>query len=152
MRERTGVVVNLDYRPSDAVKLYLRGTYSKFTDHETRDQNRVDSLFAGTTNRYTTGTTSGDFANARPSVLIRLRNEDDNTKSISGGGAFKTGGGQLDISAAWARAIKNDPLRSEFNFRGNTTARTSAAGRSISGTYDISGDTPLFVAPRRTTR
>jgi TonB-dependent receptor len=148
-RERTGVVVNLDYHPSDAVKLYLRGTYSKFTDHETRDQNRVDSLptvtnAAGVVTRgYSSGTTSGSFINARPSILIRLRNEDDNTKSISGGGAFKTGGGgQLDVSAAWARAIKNDPLRSEFNFRGNTTARP--AGRSISGTYDVTSSPYLF--------
>lgn len=145
VRERTGVVVNLDYRPTDAIKLYLRGTYSKFTDHETRDQNRVDSLFAGNVNRYTTGTTSGTFDNARPSVLVRLRNEDDNTRSISGGGTFKFGGSQLDVSGAWARAVKNDPLRSEFNFRGNTTARTSAAGRSISGTYDVTSSPYLFV-------
>jgi TonB-dependent receptor len=143
VRERTGVVVNLDYRPTDDIKLYLRGTYSKFTDHEFRDQNRVDSLVY-------TGTTSGTFT-GRPSVLIRLRNEDDNTKSISGGGTFKLGGSQLDISGAWARAIKDDPLRSEFNFRGNTTARVNPvtgvanpAGRNITGTYDLTQSPYLF--------
>ncbi|MBW8753141.1 MAG: TonB-dependent receptor [Sphingomonadales bacterium] len=145
-RERTGIVVNLDYHASDAVKLYLRGTYSKFTDHEFRDQNRVDSLAYSST-------TSGTFT-GRPSVLIRLRNEDDNTKSISGGGTFKTGnGGQLDISGAYASAIKNDPLRSEFNFRGNTTSRTTSAGavnptgRNITGTFDLSTSPYLFSAP-----
>ena len=33
IRKRTGFVLNLDYRPSDDVKLFLRGTYSKYSDN-----------------------------------------------------------------------------------------------------------------------
>lgn len=124
-RKRTGYVLNLDYRPTDAIKLFLRGTYSKFSDNEARDQNRVDSLVY-------TGTTSGTYR-GRPSILIRRRIEDDNTKSVSGGGSFKFGGGsQLDLSGAYARAVKDDPLRSEFNFRGSATG-----ANSVTGSYDV---------------
>ncbi len=131
-RERTGIVLNLDWHPSDAVKLYARGTYSKFTDHEIRDQDRVDSIAY-------TGATSGTYR-GRPSLLVRLRDEDDNTKSVSGGGTFDLGSAKLDVSGAWARAIKDDPLRSEFNFRGSAT---SAAG-SVTGTFDVTQSPYLF--------
>lgn len=122
IRKRTGFVLNLDYRPSDAVKLFLRGTYSKFSDSEFRDQNRADQLV------YSSTAATGTFA-GRPSILIRRRNEDDNTKSVSGGGSFKFGDSQLDIAGAYASAVKDDPLRSEYNFRGS--------GGAITGTYDL---------------
>jgi len=38
-RTRLGIVGNFDWRPSDDVKLYVRSSYSKYQDHETRDQN-----------------------------------------------------------------------------------------------------------------
>jgi len=136
VRKRTGFVLNLDYRPSDAVKLFLRGTYSKFSDNEFRDQNRVDSF------TYTGGAT-GTFT-GRPSILIRRRIEDDNTKSVSGGGSFKFGDSQLDIAGAWASAVKDDPLRSEFNFRGNTNTSGNNI-RSVAGTYDITTAPYTFV-------
>jgi hypothetical protein len=40
-RTRLGVVGNFDWRSSSDVKLYLKTSYSKFEDHETRDQNRL---------------------------------------------------------------------------------------------------------------
>jgi len=131
VRKRTGFVLNLDYRPSDAVKLFLRGTYSKFSDNEFRDQNRADQLVFSSTG--TTGTFTG-----RPSILIRRRIEDDNTKSVSGGGSFKFGDSQLDIAGAWASAVKDDPLRSEYNFRGS--------GGAIGGTYDLTTGPYTFEA------
>ena len=123
-RKRTGVVLNLDYHPSADIKLFVRGTYSKYADNETRDQNRVDSITY-------TGTDTGTYR-GRPSVLVRRRAEDDNTKSISGGGSFRIGETTLDLTGAWASAEKNDPLRSEFNFRGS-----ASGANSVTGTYDI---------------
>lgn len=125
VRTRAGVVVNLDWRASPDVKLYLRGTYSRFQDHEIRDQNRVDSIVY-------TGTESGTYV-GRPSILIRKRDEDDNTKSLLGGANVRLGAGTLDLTGSYARAVKNDPLRSEFNFRGSATGASSA-----SGSFDLS--------------
>ncbi len=124
VRERIGLVGNFDWHPSDDVKLYLRSSYSRFTDNERRDQNRADQLV------YTPSTaTTGTFA-GRGSVLIRRRNEKDNTKSIELGGDFGfAGGGKLSVAGTFTRAIKDDPLRSEFNFRGGSN--------SVVGTFDL---------------
>ena len=153
VRKRTGYVVNLDYRPSDAVRLFLRGTYAKFSDNEFRDQNRVDSLcyYSGVGTCGFTAATAPANPNTfrgRPSILIRRRIEDDNTKSVSGGGSFRFGGGaQLDLAGAYASAVKDDPLRSEFNFRGSATG-----ANSVVGTYDLStGPYTFTVSPPFTT-
>ncbi|MBN8816207.1 MAG: TonB-dependent receptor [Sphingomonas sp.] len=151
VRKRTGFVLNLDYRPTDAIKLFLRGTYSKYSDNEFRDQNRVDSLCyysGGTTCGFTTAPANANSFRGRPSILIRRRIEDDNTKSVSGGGSFKfDGGAQLDVAGAYASAVKIDNLRSEFNFRGSATG-----ANSVTGTYDISTSPYTFtVSPAFTT-
>jgi len=117
-RTRLGVVGNFDWHPSDDAKLYIRSSYSKFQDHETRDQNLL-SDFTGSED----GTTSGTAATT---ILVRHREEDDNTKSITLGGDFNIGGGQLSMSGGWTRATKIDPIRSEYTF----------AGPTVSATYD----------------
>ena len=136
VRKRTGAVLNLDWHPSTDVSLFLRATYSKFSDNEVRDQNRVDSFCYPTATNlcgYATLPTATNVLRGRPSILIRRRIEDDNTKSLSGGGIFRLGGGELSLTGAWASAVKNDPLRSEYNFRGSTTG-----ANSVTGTYDFS--------------
>jgi len=136
VRTRIGAVANFDYQPTDAVKLFARLSYSKFKDNERRDQNRADQLV------YTPATaTSGTFV-GRGSILIRRREEDDNTKSGQIGGNFDLGlGGKLELSGTYTRAIKNDPLRSEYNFR--------AASNSVTGTFSLTQSPYLlsFSAP-----
>jgi TonB-dependent receptor len=124
-RERAGLVGNFDWRPSDAVSLYLRSTYSKFQDHETRDRFRlpISSTITGQT------ATTGAFSKATGTRYVRRRDEDDNTKTISAGGEFRLPVGVLSLDAAWSRAEKTDPLRSEFQF---------ASGKTLTGTYDTS--------------
>ncbi len=135
-RTRLGIVGALDWHPTDAVKLYLRGTYSKFEDHEIRDQFIIDSP-SGYTNQTAT---SGTFK-ARGIVRVRKRDEDDNTKSLQLGGDFEIGGGTLSAVGAWSRAEKDDPLRSEYTFRTGSTALTV--------NYDLSSS-PYFFTPTAT--
>jgi TonB-dependent receptor len=126
-RTRLGVVGNFDWHASDTVKLYLRSSYSEFQDHETRDQNRVAVTSYGTTLKGT-GT-----------ILVRRRNENDNTKSLTLGGEFgQVAGGTLEVSGNWTRAEKKDPLRSEFTF-------TTGKG-ALTLNYDPS-TTPYTLAP-----
>lgn len=122
-RERTGVVGNFDWRPNDDVRLYLRTQYSKFTDHETRDRFRLP--IAGTITP--ANATTGAFTKATGTRYVRRRDENDNTKTVSTGGKFNVGAGKLSIDAAYSRAEKTDPLRSEFQF---------ASGKTLTGTYD----------------
>jgi len=132
-RIRKGVVLNLDWRPSDAVKLFLRGTLSRFDDNETRDQFIIDNQSAFTNQTATTGTFRG-----RGSVRVRRRQEVDNTKSVQGGGTFALGAATLDLAGGWTRAQKRDPLRSEYNFR--------TGGSALTVNYDVS-DTPYVFTP-----
>ena len=127
-RMRLGVVGNLDWHPSDDAKLYIRASYSKFTDHETRDQNLLAS-FTGEATGVNTG-------KAKTSILVRHREEDDNTKSLTAGGDFNVGGGKLSMSAGWTKAVKVDPIRSEYTF----------AGPSVNATFDGSTN-PYSLVP-----
>jgi TonB-dependent receptor len=110
-RTRLGIVGNFDWHPSDDVKLYIRSSYSKYEDNEVRDQN----LLAITDY-------SGGLSNLRatPTILVRRRIENDNTKSVTLGGDFNVAGGKLSMSGGWTRAEKVDPTRSEFTFTGPT--------------------------------
>ena len=125
VRERTGFVGNFDWRPTDDVQLYLRSSYSKFTDHENRDRFRLP--IAGTI--VSTSATTGSFTKATGTRYVRRRDEDDNTKTASVGGRFNLPVGHLDVDAAYSRAEKTDPLRSEYQF---------ATGKTMAGTYDTS--------------
>lgn len=124
VRERTGFVANFDWRPTDKIKLYLRGAFSQFNDHERRDRVVVDISKAAIV---PASATTGAFTKAADTDALRVRYEDDNTKVVSGGGAFDLPTGHLDVAAAYSRAIKKDPIRSEWVFK------TASA---ISGTYD----------------
>jgi TonB-dependent receptor len=132
-RTRKGAVLNLDWRPSDTTKIFLRGTYSAFDDNETRDQFIIDNQSAFTNQTATTAT----FRD-RGSVRVRRRQESDNTKSVQGGAEFAVGPGQLAISGGYARAQKRDPLRSEYNFR--------TGGTALTVNYDVS-DAPYDFVP-----
>jgi len=115
VRTRLGVVGNFDWRPSDTAQVYLRTSYSKFTDNEYRDQNIIEIGDADTFTDQTA--TSGAFEGAT-SIKMRRRRENDNTRSATLGGKVDLGPGHLDVSGSYARAIKLDPVRSEFTFNG----------------------------------
>ncbi len=132
-RTRLGIVGNFDWHPSDDVKLYVRSSYSKFTDNETRDQNRI----SGETGITSTDATTGLF-NATGTVLVRRREEVDNTKSATLGGEFALGNGTLEASGGYTRAVKTDPVRSEFTF---TTAKNA-----LTVDYDLGTDPYSFTA------
>ncbi|NKI98878.1 TonB-dependent receptor [Novosphingobium sp. SG707] len=131
-RTRLGLVGNFDWHPNERTKLYLRATYSEFQDHETRDQNRL----AVTAYDATTGAPS----KATATILVRRREENDHTTGLTLGGEFADlAGGTLEVSGGYSRAVKVDPVRSEFTF-------TTAKGGVTSLAYD--GSTyPYTLAP-----
>lgn len=113
-RTRLGIVGNFDWHPTDTAKLYIRSSYSKFQDHETRDQNLLSIASAVAADGSTTAGTA---------IQVRHREEDDNTKSVTLGGDFDSGAaGTLEASGGWTRAEKKDPIRSEFVFKGPTVS------------------------------
>lgn len=131
-RTRLGVVGNFDWHPNDRTKLFLRATYSEYQDHETRDQNRL----AVTAYDAATGVPT----KATATILVRRREENDHTTGLSAGGEFAdVAGGKLEVSGGYSRAVKVDPVRSEFTF-------TTAKGGVTSLNYDPS-TYPYTLAP-----
>ncbi|TPG56007.1 TonB-dependent receptor [Sphingomonas glacialis] len=137
-RTRYGVVGNFDWRPSSDVNVYLRTLYSTFKDHETRDQSRIEipvtyatTNAAGVTTQPTAAQqavnaaiSNGGTFSSRGTRFLRLRNEDDSTFSGELGGKFRFGGSELQVEGTYSKALKKDPLRSEFSFRTGSTALT----------------------------
>lgn len=149
-RERYGVVGNFDFRPSPEVQLFVRTLYSVFTDHEIRDQFRIEiptAVAVGTGAGYTpTGSGEGTFQRARGTRFVRSRDEDDNTFTVQAGGKFLIGQGELTAEGTYSKALKKDPLRSEFQFRSGTGLNTAAIGtQGIYGSYSgINTSFPVF--------
>ncbi|MFZ8255401.1 hypothetical protein ACO1K4_14675, partial [Staphylococcus aureus] len=56
--------------------------------------------------------------------FLRLRNEDDSTFTGELGGNFHFGTAELQVEGTYSKALKKDPLRSEFSFRTGSTALT----------------------------
>jgi TonB-dependent receptor len=130
-RTRLGIVGNFDWHPNASTKLFVRGSYSEFQDHETRDQNRL----AVTAYDATTGAPT----KATATILVRRREENDHTIGFSVGGDFADVlGGKLEVTAGYSRAVKVDPTRSEFTF---TTAKGAVAVAYDGATY------PYTLAP-----
>lgn len=145
-RTRYGVVGNFDWRPSSDVSLYLRTLYSTFKDHETRDQSRIEipvvappavpaaNATPAQVTAYNTALTAATTADAnianggtfsaRGTRFLRLRNEDDSTFTGEIGGRFHFGAAELEVQGTYSKALKKDPLRSEFSFRTGGTALT----------------------------
>lgn len=124
-RERTGGVVNLDWRPSDTVRTYARVLYSEFSDNETRAGFTVELDEDEITNQTAT---TGDFAAGESERALRFRQEDSNTFTASFGGEFDIGENLLNVEGTYTRAEKNDPFRNEWVF----------VAEDLTGSYDLS--------------
>src|SRR3546814_5244927 len=113
VRERTGLVANFDWRPTDTVRTYIRSLYSKFSDREDRfgfsvepdDDTIVDQA-----------ATTGRFGDAEAARDLKFRREDTSSFSATVGGDFDIGASLLNIEAGYTRATKRDPHRTEWSF------------------------------------
>ncbi|WP_185928817.1 hypothetical protein [Sphingomonas sp. IC081] len=93
-----------------------------------------------------TGDASGLMCTA--TTLVRHREEDDNTRSVTLGREFDdVAGGKLELSGGWTRATKDDPVRSEFTFTG-AKGKTAIDYDGSTDPYTmVAGDAALFARP-----
>lgn len=68
VRERIGGALALEWQPGPAVYMRLFGTYNRFKDNETRDENRLEPVGNVTNQTATTGT----FASGRNVINLNL--------------------------------------------------------------------------------
>lgn len=136
MRERIGGIVNLDWRPSDATRVYVRTIYDEFTDHEERDQFNF-ALVTGAPAPVVLSPTSIRFPNGRATRQYRQNDQTQKLYNVSPGAELKFGPVGLDLNYTYAHAQEHTPIRDDLEFR-------SAANQTA--TLDLGEARPLFSA------
>lgn len=154
-RKRLGGSLNLDWRASDSTKLYARGIYSQFSDHEYRG----DVTFIMSGDPRATTETSANFSSADGRIEVRRRMKDRFEKqkimSLTVGGETETGPWKLTYSGAYSKSTEKedgsvDPTRFRARFSG-TGANAVGLNFDYSDIrrplFDVTGNTTLFNNP-----
>lgn len=135
-RTRTGAVANFDWRPSTDVKTFMRFTYSKYEDSESRQHFGTGIPVTKPGNFSNQDEDSGTYTKGKNDRRVRTRAESTSTFSASTGGEFHFGGSQLNLEGTYSRARKLDPRRDEWTFKAS----------NIGGSY-VLDDYMVFVTP-----
>lgn len=112
-RLRKGLVANLEYRPNDSVKLYLRNLFNRFEDTEVQAET-IWAYREGDLENQTA--TSGTFTEGEGERLISERLEKQSIQTSSLGGEFVLGNWLLDASITYGEAEQDTPLDREWSF------------------------------------
>src|SRR5690606_35698261 len=119
-RERTGLNLNLDWRPDRDNSYYLRTLYTDFTDAETR-QNHIIPVGEGDIAGYdgdswtVEGIAADDFGRR-----LRYRTKAEDTFTASAGGMNRIGNSQLDYQLGWTKVRErvDDEVEMRFEYLG----------------------------------
>jgi TonB-dependent receptor len=128
LRERTGVFGNFEWRPTEAVRLYVNNTYTRYADDEQRDSTTFEYAL-GTLSAQTA--TGGRYSQGRGTLELRDRKVVQTLYNVSAGGEYSLGQLTLDGNLTFAQANEDTPKRIDWEFRSATGA--------FPNTYDASG-------------
>lgn len=132
-RERMAFTGAAEWRPTDETRLYARGTYSRFTDDEFRNQLLVlwgdGVLLPGATDQ------SASFRNIRVAKQIRHRIQRNEITTAEIGIERPLGKLDFDASVSIANSEQNYPRRDELLWR---TAALGTATAPLSYDYSSS--------------
>lgn len=130
-RERAGANLNLDWKPDEASRYYVRTLYTDFTDAETR-QNSILPFGEGSAAQQGDGTIlvdgldPGDF-----SRRVRWRTKAEDTAAVSAGGENRFDRVAIDYQLGHTRTRErvNDEVEARFEYAGDD----DLSARVISG-------------------
>jgi TonB-dependent receptor len=114
-RERIALTGALEFRPSPAHRVFVRGSYARFEDDEYR--NRLSILWAegvlqpGATDRTAT------FRNTRIEKQFRHRVQRNEIYTLTGGAEHDIGQARLDWNLGYTRSDQTYPRRNELLWR-----------------------------------
>ncbi|MEQ8404532.1 MAG: TonB-dependent receptor [Oceanicaulis sp.] len=120
-RERTSVVFNLDFDASESTELYLRTTFSEFSDQEYRarvenkfEDGEYDDAASGGNSVLVNGTADDEYEVDRD---IKDRLESQIIYAIAAGGETFTGPWSFEYQLSYAFAEEEEPDRLDTAFR-----------------------------------
>jgi TonB-dependent receptor len=109
-RERSGVTLNLDYKPSDDTDLYWRNLYSEYTDSEIRLANVISFVEEDEEGeREDTSVAEGEVNSAEVQRELKDRTETQKILSTSLGGQTRLDKWTLDYSVAYSKSSEDEP-------------------------------------------
>jgi TonB-dependent receptor len=115
-RTRQALTGALEWRPTDATRAWLRGSFAEFEDDEYRDSLRFTYsdgvLQPGSTDQTAT------FTGARIYKSLRHRTQNNQITTLNAGGEHSFSNGAVwDATLAWARSEQSYPHRDEVVYR-----------------------------------
>jgi TonB-dependent receptor len=143
-RERTGLNLNLEWRPDDDSRYSLRTLYTDFTDAESRQRSIIPVGEGDVTNvdgnRYTVeGIDPGDFSRR---IRWRTKAEDTFTAGFSGENRFERS--KLEYGLGWTavRERVDDEVEARFSYEGSDDIAIDVATGGVPAftVIDPSGD------------
>lgn len=99
-RERSGVTLNLDYKPSDDTDLYWRNLYSEYTDSEIRLANVIE---------FEDALAEGEVGSADVQRELKDRTETQKILSTSLGGQTRLDKWTVDYRVAYSKSSEDEP-------------------------------------------
>ncbi len=118
-RERFSAALNLDYRPTDSLDLFVHSLFSRFEDQEFRSRIEAkyeDGEFASAANgvSFVNGTADDEFEVDRD---IKDRLETQKIASVVTGGTWRNDALTVDFAGSYAYAEEAEPNRIDTAFR-----------------------------------
>jgi TonB-dependent receptor len=99
-RERSGITLNLDYKPNENTDLYWRNLYSEYTDSEIRLANVIE---------FEDALTEGEVGAAEVQRELKDRTETQKIQSTSIGGQTRLDKWTLDYRLAHSKSSEDEP-------------------------------------------
>ena len=119
-RTRKAVTGALEWRPSDAIRLWVKGSYAQFRDDEFR--NTLNFTYSDGTLQPGSTDTSATFTNARIYKQLRHRTQENDISTLVLGGEQTFGNGAVwDGALSFANSKQTYPHRDELVYRSNAT-------------------------------
>ncbi len=151
-RKRLGGSLSLDWRPSDTTKLYARGLYSQFDDHEYRG----DVTFIMSEAPAAATASSAQFSDEDGRIEVRRRMKDrferQRIKSLTVGGETVAGPWKATYLGSWSEATERengsiDPTRFRNRFDGDGVDIGFDYSNPMKPRFTVSGNSDAFYDP-----
>lgn len=148
-RTRQAATGALEWRPSDDLRAWVRGSYAEFEDDEYRNTLRFGysdgSLGAGATD------TSATFTGARIYKQLRHRTQDNQITTLSAGLERTFDNGAVwDATLSWANSEQTYPHRDELVYRSGSATLSYNTANHYQPTYSAFADpTGYYLDPTK---
>ncbi|MEW6538374.1 MAG: TonB-dependent receptor [Pseudomonadota bacterium] len=142
-RTRQAVTGALEWRPSDDVRAYLRGSFAQFEDDEYR--NTLGLIYSDGTLQPGATNTTATYTGARITRQLRHRTQkNDITTLVAGGEKTFANGAVWDASLSWADSEQSYPNRNELLYRSSGTTLSYNTRDHYMPTYSVFSDPAGF--------